>query len=140
MTSLVVHHNAFRSFAIIPQNKMENTRLDIGSTLFRNVNALAEGDHQGVQKALLFFLVVVFPQHRLNCLGGLLGVVERNAAEKVMDDMVINNFVEEVATDETSCAVNCSQRSFGIGPSLCGVMWNGRVSVLKVCDSNCKSN
>jgi predicted sugar kinase len=138
MTSLVVHPSAFRSFAVIPQNKVKHTGLGVGPALFRNIDALAEGDHQRVQEALLFFLVVVFTQHRLDSLGGLLGFVERNATEKVVNNVVINDFVEEVATDKASCAVDSSQGSFGVGPGLGGVVRNVRVGVLKVCNSNCR--
>jgi len=119
---------------------MENTRLRVWSSLFRHIYALAEGYHQRVQEALLFLFMIVFTKNRLNCFGGLLGVVEGDSAKKVVDDMVIDNFVEEVTTNEAGCAVNCSQSSLGIGPGLCGVVWNSRVGVLKVRDSNCKSS
>lgn len=117
---------------------MEDTRLCVRSSFFRNVDALPERDHQRVQEALFFLFVVVLAKHRLDCFGSLLGVVKGDAAEKVVNDMVINDFVEEVAANESGCPVNSGQCSFGIGPGLCGVVWNSRVSVLKICDSDCK--
>lgn len=117
---------------------MENSRLSISASLaLRDIDALAEGHHQGVQEALILLLVVVFTEHGLDGLGGLLRMVEGNAAEEMVDHMVVNDLVEEVTANEASCAVNCSEGSFGVSPGFCGVVSNLGVSVLKVCDGNC---
>lgn len=116
---------------------MENSRLSIGASLaLRDIDALAEGHHQRVQETLIFLLVVVFTEHGLNGLGGLLCMVEWNAAEEVVDHMVVDNLVEEVTANEASCAINCSECALGVGPGFCGVVSNLGVGVLKVCDGN----
>lgn len=118
---------------------MQNTRLSTGTSLaLRDIDALAEGNHQGVQEALFLLLVVVLTEHRLDGLGGLLCVVEWNAAEKVVDHMVVNDFVEEVTANEAGCAVNGGQCSLGVSPGFRGVVSNLGVGVLKVCDGNCR--
>lgn len=117
---------------------MQNTRLPTGTSLaLRDIDALAEGNHQGVQEALFLLLVVVFTEHRLDGLGGFLRVVEWNAAEKVVDHVVVNDFVEEVTANEAGGAVNGGQCSLGVSPGFRGVVSNLGVSVLKVCDGNC---
>lgn len=118
---------------------MENSGLSTGASLaIGDIDAPAEGNHQGVQEALVLLLVVVFTEHRLDGLGSFLGVVERNAAEEVVDNMVVNDFMEEVTTNEAGGAVNCSQCSLGVGPGFRSVVSNLGVGVLKVCDGNCR--
>lgn len=82
--------------------------------------------------------MVVFTKHRLDGLGSFLCVVKWNAAEEVVDHMVVNDFVEEVTANETGCAVNGGQCSLGVSPSFCGVVSNLGVGVLKVGDGNCR--
>lgn len=108
--------------------------------LFGNIDALAESDHQGVQKALLLLFMVVFTEQWLDGLGGPLGIIEGNATEEVVDDVVIDNFMEEVTTNEAGCAVDSSQCALGVGPCLRSVVGNSGVSVLEVGDGDCKSD
>ena len=139
MAMLVAPHSALFLFAVIRENEVENSRLSIGATLaLRDIDALAEGHHQGVQEALTLLLMVVFTEHRLDGLRGLLCVVERNAAEEVVDHMVIDDLVEEVTANEASGAVNGSESSLRVSPGFRSVVSNLGVSVLKVSDSNCR--
>lgn len=80
--------------------------------------------------------MVVFTEHRLDGLGGFLCIVERNAAEEVVDHMVINDFMEEVTANEAGRAVNGSQCSLGVSPGFGSVVSNLGVGVLEVCDGN----
>lgn len=129
----------YRSFALLAQDKVEDTWLCARTVTLRDINALAECHHQRIEEALLFLLVVVFTKQWLDCLGGPLSVVERNAAEQVVDDMVIDDFVEEVAANEASCAIDSSQCALSVGPGLGSIVGNSGVGVLKIGDSNCGS-
>lgn len=134
-----MHTGNSRSFALIAQHKVKHTWLRARATVLGHVNALAEGHHQGVEEALPLLFVVVFAEQRLNCLGGTLCVVERNATEEVVDDVVVDDFVEEVTADEACGAIDGSQCALGVGPGLGGVVGNSGVGVLKICDGNCRS-
>lgn len=124
-----------RSFAVT-LHKVKDTRLRIRASLFGHIDALAESDHQGVQEAVLLLFVVVFTEERLDGLGGAFSMVERNATEKVVNHMVVDNFVEEVTANESGCAIDSSQCALGVGPGFRGVVGNVGVGVLKVGDSN----
>lgn len=82
----------------------------------RNVDALAERSHERVQETALLLLVVVSSQERLDSTGSLLGLVEGDTAEQVVHDMVVDDFVEEVAADEADAPVNGGKGTLGVGP------------------------
>lgn len=103
----------------------------------RNVDALPEGGHERVQEAALLLLVVVNPQQRLNSAGSLLGLVEGNPAEQVVNDMVVDDFVEEVAADEADAPVNGGKGTLGVGPGFGSVVGDSGVGVLQVGDGDC---
>jgi hypothetical protein len=84
--------------------------------------------------------MVILPQQRLDCLGSLFRFVKGNTTKEVMNHMIINDFVEEMTTNETCRAINCRQCTFRIGPSFCGIVWNGGMGMLKICDGNCESS
>lgn len=71
-----------------------------------------------------------------NGVGRFLGVVERNLREQVVNDVVINDLVEEMASNETKSSVNSAQGTLDEGPGILIVMRNIRVSVVQVCDGN----
>lgn len=119
---------------------MENTGLRVGVALFGNIDTLAESHHQGVQKAFLLLFMVVFTEQWLDGLGGPFGIIEWDATEKVVDDVVIDNFMEKVTTNEAGCAVNGSQCALGVGPCLRSVVGNSGVGVLEVGDGDCESS
>ena len=103
----------------------------------RHIDALAEGRHQRVQETGLLFLAVVLAQEGLDGAGGLLGLVEGDAAEEVVHDVVVDDLVEEVTADEARGAVNGGQRPLGVGPSVGRVVRDVGVGVLEVGDGDC---
>lgn len=50
-------------------------------------------------------------EHRDNSLGSLFCVVEGYLGEQVVDDMVVDNVVEEVAADEAKVTIDSGQRT-----------------------------
>jgi hypothetical protein len=52
---------------------------------------------------------VVLSHHRLDCLGCFIGMVERNRADVVVENVGLNNAVKEGSADETKLAIDgCS--------------------------------
>lgn len=115
---------------LLGKDKMQHTVL----LAIRNVDALPEGGHEGVQETALLLLVIVNPQQRLNSAGSLLGLVEGDPAEQVVNDMVVDDFVEEVAADEADAPVNGGKGTLGVGPGLGGVVGDSGVGVLQIGD------
>lgn len=113
---------------------MQNTGL--GTSFRGDIDALAECRHQRIEEALVLRFVVFFAKQWLDGLSCFLGLVEWNAAEEMVDDVVVNDLVEEMTTNKTDCAVNSGERTLGVGPGLGCVVWDFRVSVLKVRDSD----
>lgn len=118
---------------VLRTDEMQNTRR---GALIRDIDALPERGHQRTQEALILLLVVVVAQQRLDRLGGPLGLVEGNAAEQVVHDVVVDDLVEEVAADETGGAVDRCEGALGVGPSVGGVMGDLGMSVLQVGDGD----
>lgn len=118
---------------LLGKDKMQHAVL----LAIRNVDALAERSHERVQEAALLLLVVVGSQERLDSTGSLLGLVEGDTAEQVVHDMVVDDFVEEVAADEADAPVNGGKGTLGVGPRFCGVVGDSWVSVLEVGDCDC---
>ena len=68
------------------------------------------------------------------------GVVEGDLWEQVVDQVVVDNFVEEVATDEAKAAIDCAHGAFAEGPGLFGVVGNLWVGVVEEGDCDYERN
>lgn len=110
---------------------MENTvRVDIGDNL-----ASGEGVDQRLQEKSLVEVVLV-TEVGDNRVGGLLGVVEGDLGEQVVNNVVVDNLVEEVTTDETEATVNGGEGTLDKGPRIRIVVGHLGVSVVQVGDGN----
>lgn len=72
----------------------------------------------------------------LDGLGGLIRVVEGDAADIVVEDMSLDDAVEKVAADEAHLTINGSSGTTDEVPLIVGVVGKGRVGVLKEGDGN----
>lgn len=82
------------------------------------------------------FGAVVLAHDLLDGLAGLVGVVEGNVADIVVEDVSLDDTVEDVATDEAEIAVNGGGGTTGEVPHLGLVVRKTGVGVLKVGDGN----
>jgi hypothetical protein len=73
----------------------------------------------------------------LDGLGGLVGVVEGDGGDVVVEDVGLDDAVEDLATNEAELAVNGSGGATSEVPGLAGVVRKGRVGVLEVGDGDC---
>lgn len=83
---------------------------------------------------------VVAAHNRLDGLGGLIGVVEGDGADIVVQDVRLDDTVQQVAADEAKLAVDGRSGALDEGPLLAGVVGQGRVGVLQEGDGNCQNN
>lgn len=67
----------------------------------------------------------------LDCLGGLVGVVEGNGGDVVMKDVGLNDAVKEGASDEAKLAVDGSSGTTSVGPGVGVVVGQGGVGMLQ---------
>ena len=67
----------------------------------------------------------------LDGLGGLVGIVEGDGGNVVVQHMGLDDAVEEVAADEAELTVDCCSCTAGEGPGLGIVVREGRVGVLE---------
>lgn len=82
---------------------------------------------------------VVTPQYWLDGFRSLVGVVERDCGDKVVEDVRLYNTVHECSTDETEFTINgCSSAARKV-PSCVLVMREGGISVLKIGYCNCST-
>lgn len=65
--------------------------------------------------------------------GGLIGVIEGNGGDVVVQDVGFDDAVEEGAADEAEFAVDGGGGAAGEGPGLRAVVRERRVGVLEVC-------
>jgi hypothetical protein len=72
----------------------------------------------------------------LDGLGGLIGVVERDGADIVVEDVGLDDAVEELSTDEAEFAIDGCSCTTDIIPAFGGIMRKSRVSVLEESDGN----
>lgn len=87
--------------------------------------------------AILDVGAVVLAHDGLDGLGGLVGVVEGNGGDVVVEDVGLDDAVEDLAADETEFAVNGGGGATSKVPGLAGVVREGRVGVLEVSDGDC---
>lgn len=104
------------------------------STLF-NVSACSEALPQ-IDKEVALLLDVAFTEKRSNSPCGFLSVVERDAWEHVVDDVVLNDTVEDVATNEAKVAVDCGSSALDESPVVGLVVRRLLVCVVKVGDGD----
>ena len=83
------------------------------------------------------FRPVVVAHDLLDGLAGLVGVVEGNVADIVVEDVGLDDSVEDVATDKAEVAVNGGGGTTGEVPHLGLVVRETGVGVLKVGDGDC---
>jgi hypothetical protein len=79
----------------------------------------------------------VLAHDRLDGLGGLIGMVEGDGGDVVVEDVGLDDAVEDLTTNEAELAVNGSGGATGEVPGLAGVVREGRVGVLEVGDGDC---
>lgn len=79
---------------------------------------------------------VVAAHDRLDGLGGLVGVVEGDGADIVVQDVSLDNAVQQVAADESELAVDGRSGALDKGPLLAGVVGQGWVGVLQEGDGD----
>jgi hypothetical protein len=72
----------------------------------------------------------------LDGLSRLIGVVERNRANVVVEHVSLNNTMEKLTTDKSKFAINCRSGATNIVPRCTGVMGKGWIGVLEVGDRN----
>ena len=100
------------------------------------------GPHVDVQgseetnNTILGVAAVVLAHDWLDGLGGLIGVVERNGGDVVMEDVSLDDTVEELATNESKLTIDGSGGTTGKVPRVCVVVRKRWVSVLKVGDGD----
>jgi hypothetical protein len=80
---------------------------------------------------------VVVTHDLLDGLASLVGIVEGDSADVVVENMGLNDAVEDVTTDETEITVNSGTGSTDEVPRLGLVVRESRVGVLEVSDGNC---
>lgn len=81
---------------------------------------------------------VVATHDGLDGFGGLVGVVEGDGADVVVQDMSLDNAVQQSAADEAKLTVDGGSGAADVGPGLAVVVRKGRVSVLEEGDGNWK--
>lgn len=106
-----------------------------GSILHR-LNPLAgtgTGPHglEETSPASLGLGAVVGAHDALDGIGGLIGVVEGDVADIVVQDVGLNDTVEDVAADETEVTIDGGSGATGEVPDLGLVVGEGGVSVLE---------
>lgn len=74
--------------------------------------------------------------NRLDGLRGLIGIVEGNGADIVVEDVGLNNAVEEVSANEAHLAINGGSGATDKVPLLVGVVRQSRVGMLQESDGN----
>lgn len=84
--------------------------------------------------AILDVGAVVLTHDWLDCLGCLVGVVEGDGGDVVVEDVGFDDSVEEVTADEAEFAVDGCGGSTGEGPGVAFVVGEGGVGVLEECD------
>jgi len=79
---------------------------------------------------------VVDAHDGLNGLGGLVGVVEGDTADIVVQHMGLDNTVEEMAADESELAINRGGSTTNKVPLVSSVVGERRIGVLQESDGN----
>lgn len=72
----------------------------------------------------------------LDGLGGLVGMVEGDGADVVVEDVSFNDTMEELATDETELTVDGCSGTTNVVPALTRIVRKRWVGVLEVSNGN----
>lgn len=118
------------------QNTLTST---LGTSTGLNPLAHTSASVHGTDEAtgtILDIGAVVLAHDRLDGLGGLVRVVEGDAADVVVEDMSLDDAVEKVAADEAHLTINGSSSTTDEVPLVVGVVGKGRVGVLEESDGN----
>lgn len=110
--------------------------LSLGIRVLNNL-AGAKGINQRLEVHALLKTVLV-TQERHNGLSSLFSMVEGNAREQVVDDVVVDDLVEKVTANEAKSSVDGGKGTLDEGPGLLVVVGNLGVSVVQVGDGNCR--
>jgi hypothetical protein len=95
----------------------------------------AEDGPQLAQEASVVVAVVV-ADDGLDGLGGLVSLVEGDLREEVVNNVLLNDTVEEVLSDEAKLTVDSGESSLDVGPALSGVVRELGVVVVEVGNGN----
>jgi hypothetical protein len=79
---------------------------------------------------------VVVAHHTLDSVGGLIGVIEGNVADIVVQNVGLNDAVENVAANEAKVTVNSGSGTTGKVPHFRLVVGKSGISVLEESDGN----
>jgi hypothetical protein len=93
------------------------------------VHALEES-----QGAALDVGAVVTSHYWLNGLCGLIGVVERDRADVVVEHVSLNNAMEQLTTNKSEFTINSGSGATNVVPRCTSVMGKGWIGVLEVGD------
>ena len=74
---------------------------------------------------------VMLAHNGLNGFGGLIGVIEGNGGDVMVQDVGFDDAVEELTTNEAEFAVNGGGGTTGVGPARRGVVREGGIGVLQ---------
>lgn len=107
-----------------------------GRLLLLDPAAAAESGPQAIQEVGLLVLVVEVAEHGANGGCGLVGVVEGDPGEQVVDDVRVNDAVEQVGSNEAKVAIDGAEVANGEVPGILAVVRNIRVGVVQVGDGD----
>lgn len=120
---------------------VEENTLTLALGISRGLNPLAPAGRlphalDKAERSTLGVGAVVAAHDRLDGLGSLVGVVEGDGADVVVEDVGLDNAVEKLAANEAELTVNRCGRTSDVVPGSTGVVRKGGVGVLEVGDSN----
>ena len=79
------------------------------------------------------------PDNRsVSCLGGTPRTKQKYSREYVVNNVIFDDTMEEMATDEAEISINSRQSTLLVGPGFVLVVWNLGMRVVEICDCNCK--
>lgn len=80
------------------------------------------------------------PDNRsVSCLGGTRRTKKQKySREYVMNNVIFDDTMEEMATDEAEISINSRQSTLLVGPGFVLVVWNLRMRMVEICDCNFK--
>ena len=88
------------------------------------------------ERAIFRVGAVVLAHDGLDGLGGLVGVVEGDRADVVVQHVGLDDAVQQLAPDEPELTIDRGRGAAHVVPALGGVVRDGRVGVLQVGDGN----